>query len=217
MWDGKTYLEMKPNYKKMIVIVLAVIVLIAVIESQNAESKNNNGMTTQTNTSTENKKKETNPTVEGIKEKVNTEKLRIRNKFTDLEKEHLQYWNLMLEGMQNSDIYQTYEYAEKTKISLQKAQKEIKNINCNSTGDNEFDKDCKDVLSIAENAYLSKQVATEKLMKWLEDSSSPKKATETKRAMEGAGNDWQVFLLKLVGLTITDEEIQEAGKDNQNK
>lgn len=87
---------------------------------------------------------------------------------------------------------------------------DLSKFKCNKTGDNEFDKQCEETVTLGENAYLAKQEAVNKLLKWFDDLQSPKKANEAKKSLEEGGEYWQAFILKLTALTITDEELNNS-------
>jgi len=86
----------------------------------------------------------------------------------------------------------------------------LRNLKCNKTGDSEFDKQCEETITLGKNAYSAKQEAVNKLLKWFDDLQSPKKANEAKKSLEEGGEYWQVFLLKLTALTLTDEDLKDS-------
>ena len=149
-------------------------------------------------------------TTKNIEDNVKIQKTRIREEFLKYEKEHLDLWNSMTNAMQKSDVYTAYEYAEKSKNTIFEIRGNLRNLKCNKTGDNEFDKQCEETITLGKNAYSAKQEAVNKLLKWFDDLQSPKKANEAKKSLEEGGEYWQVFLLKLTALTLTDEDLKDS-------
>nr|DAT17924.1 MAG TPA: hypothetical protein [Caudoviricetes sp.] len=152
-----------------------------------------------------------------VEKKVKSEKERVKEKFQKYETEHLELWNNMIKAMQKGDIYTAYEYADKSKTAIFEIWKDLNNFKCNKTGDFEFDKQCEETVKLGENAYLSKQEATEKLLKWFDDFQSPKKANEAKKSLEEGSEYWQTFIIKLAALTMTEEDLKNIKSQNNNK
>ncbi|BBM40498.1 hypothetical protein JCM16776_0718 [Leptotrichia shahii] len=149
-------------------------------------------------------------TTKNIEDNVKIQKTRIRVEFLKYEKEHLDLWNSMTNAIQKSDVYTAYEYAEKSKNTIFEIRGNLRNLKCNKTGDSEFDKQCEETITLGKNAYSAKQEAVNKLLKWFDDLQSPKKANEAKKSLEEGGEYWQVFLLKLTALTLTDEDLKDS-------
>lgn len=145
-----------------------------------------------------------------IENKVKIEKKRVRDEFQKYEAGHLRLWNNMTDAMQKNDVYSAYGYADQIKTVLFGIWQDLSKFKCNKTGDNEFDKQCEETVKLGENAYLLKQDAVNKLLKWFDDLQSPKKANEAQKSLKEGGEYWQVFVLKLAALTITDEELNNS-------
>lgn len=176
------------------------------VENKNKEVIKNKNKTKEKSVATvdETKKKQ------DIESKVKIEKKRLRDEFQKYETGHLRLWNNMTDAMQKNDVYSAYEYADEIKTVLFGIWQDLSKFKCNKTGDNEFDKQCEETVTLGENAYLAKQEAVNKLLKWFDDLQSPKKANEAKKSLAEGGEYWQAFILKLAALTITDEELNNS-------
>ena len=152
-----------------------------------------------------------------IEDKVAKEKARIKQEFVNYEAEHLKLWNKMTESMGKNDVYSSYDDAKKVKENIVEIWRKIGKLKCNVTGDEEFDKKCKELIENGNNTYLIKQDATEKLMAWFEDVNSPKKASEAKESLEQAGKYWRLFQIQLLATTTSAEELEKMAKESEKE
>lgn len=209
--------KLSPKAKKIgygIYVVFLILGLIGAFgeKGSNTPIKNENKITVNKNESKAKKTTVIDETKQkqNIENNVKSEKKRVRDEFQKYESRHLKLWNDMTDAMQKSDVYSAYGYADEIKTVLFGIWQDLSKFKCNKTGDNEFDKQCEETVTLGENAYLAKQEAVNKLLKWFDDLQSPKKANEAKKSLEEGGEYWQAFILKLAALTITDEELNNS-------
>jgi hypothetical protein len=209
--------KLSPKAKKIgygIYVVFLILGLIGAFgeKGSNTPIKNENKITVNKNESKAKKTTVIDETKQkqNIENNVKSEKKRVRDEFQKYESRHLKLWNDMTDAMQKSDVHSAYGYADEIKTVLFGIWQDLSKFKCNKTGDNEFDKQCEETVTLGENAYLAKQEAVNKLLKWFDDLQSPKKANEAKKSLEEGGQYWQAFILKLAALTITDEELNNS-------
>ena len=209
--------KLSPKAKKIgygIYVVFLILGLIGAFgeKGSNTPIKNENKITVNKNESKAKKTTVIDETKQkqNIENNVKSEKKRVRDEFQKYESRHLKLWNDMTDAMQKSDVHSAYGYADEIKTVLFGIWQDLSKFKCNKTGDNEFDKQCEETVTLGENAYLAKQEAVNKLLKWFDDLQSPKKANEAKKSLEEGGEYWQAFILKLAALTITDEELNNS-------
>ena len=209
--------KLSPKAKKIgygIYVVFLILGLIGAFgeKGSNTPIKNENKITVNKNESKAKKTTVIDETKQkqNIENNVKSEKKRVRDEFQKYESRHLKLWNDMTDAMQKSDVHSAYGYADEIKTVLFGIWQDLSKFKCNKTGDNEFDKQCEETVTLGENAYLAKQEAVNKLLKWFDDLQSPKKANEAKKSLEEGGEYWQVFLLKLTALTLTDEDLKDS-------
>lgn len=210
--------KLSPKNKKIGYGIYGVFLIIIIIGSFTGETQN-----TLSNEGT--KKQESNQKIQQpkalnkqeIENNVKAEKKRVQEEFRKYEDGHLKFWNEMTNAMKKGDIYSAYGYAKDARDSIIGIGIELNKFKCNKTGDSEFDKQCKETVELGENAYLMKQEAANKLLKWFDDFQSPKKANEAKEALEEGSKYWQAFIIKLAGLTMTEEDLKNAKTRNNNK
>ncbi len=218
--------QSKVSKKKKVMFSIIYVIFLVLFISISSSSANENEPKENKSTVSENEKEKNLKKVEKteeekkkeIEQKVEEEKKRIREEFLTYEKEHLILWDKLSESIQNNDVFSSYEYADKSKKNIFEIWKKIQDLKCNVTGDAEFDKNCKELIESGETTYLLKQTATEKLMTWLDDINSPKKATAAKESLEKAAQSWQLFQLQLALTTLSKEELEKWQKEaEQNK
>ena len=209
--------KLSPKAKKIgygIYVVFLILGLIGAFgeKGSNTPIKNENKITVNKNESKAKKTTVIDETKQkqNIENNVKSEKKRVRDEFQKYESRHLKLWNDMTDAMQKSDVHSAYGYADEIKTVLFGIWQDLSKFKCNKTGDNEFDKQCEETVTLGENAYLAKQEAVNKLLKWFDDLQSPKKANEAKKSLEEGGQYWQAFILKLAALTITDEDLNNS-------
>lgn len=215
--------QSKASKKKKIIYSVIYAISVILLFSLGSSSSNDNTTKENKNVVTEKKSEEKEKKVEKTEEekkketeeKVEAEKKRIREEFLSYEKEHLPLWDKLSQSIENNEIFSSYEYADKSKKSIFGIWKKIQKLECNSTGDTEFDENCKKLIEAGETAYLLKQTSAEKLMAWLDDVNSPKKATAAKESIELAAQSWQLFQLQLALTTLSKEELEKWQKESE--
>ena len=153
---------------------------------------------------------------EVTKKKVEEEKKKIKAKLLEYENAHLSTWTAMSENMQKSDIYSSYEYADKALVQVTNIWQDSSKLNWGNTGDVEFDKQCKELKEEINMAYFLKRESLKKLLVWFDDTESPKKMNDAKKSLEEAGEYWQGFQLKAFAVTATEEDMKKL-TDEVNK
>lgn len=133
---------------------------------------------------------------ESPKVDIESEKRRIYEELIKLEDYHLPSWNALSESLAQSNRYEAYSNARKSEDVLINVWSKLRDIKCNTTGDSIFDEKCEEILKQANTAYSAKRMATEKLMKWLDDNS-PKKFDEAENAMGYAVSEWKSYQMLL--------------------
>ena len=133
---------------------------------------------------------------ESPKVDMGSEKRRIYEELIKLEDYHSPSWNALSESLAQSNRYESYSNARKSEDVLINIWSKLRDIKCNTTGDNIFDEKCEEILKQANKAYSAKRMATKELMKWLDDNS-PKKLYEAENAMEYAVSEWKSYQMLL--------------------
>ena len=153
---------------------------------------------------------------EVTKKKVEEEKKKIKAKLLEYEDAHLSTWTTMSENMQKSDIYSSYEYADKALVQVTNIWQDSSKLNWGNTGDAEFDKQCKELKEEVNMAYFLKRESLKKLLVWFDDTQSPKKMNDAKKSLEDAGTYWQAFQMRAFVVTATEDDMKKL-TDEVNK
>ena len=125
-----------------------------------------------------------------VERKILDEKLKIPKKLIEYENESITSWVEFIQALSANDIPNANKYIEITEKQIEEILDEISEAEWGNTGDEEFDKSCRELKEKAVEIYTIRYKSIAKLKVDLKKPDSPRKLNNMMKSVEELSSTW---------------------------